>query len=291
MLKEMVDKIGEEQRQRRLHTEGHRRRRAALPREGGNNGREAGQEERHGEARQGDRREAGHEPGRPDREATSASPGLVEERKISGEQMVFVEKCKDPKSVTIFVRGGTKQVVDEAERAITDEIGALISALEVGKYVYGGGSTEEYSREGPARVREQRRRQGAARHTGVRGRAGGDTEDAGGQRRNGRHRHPGAAEEQAEGQGRQGLRGRRLQGGDQETWSKLGVIEPVKIKQQAISSATEATRPDTEDRRHDKLQGQGSRPRSGRPRRNDAGRDGRGMIPFRQRLPSFFVSI
>ena len=68
--------------------------------------------------------------------------GLVEERKISGEQMVFVEKCKDPKSVTIFVRGGTEHVVDEAERSITDVIGAVSSVVVDGKYVIGGGSIE-----------------------------------------------------------------------------------------------------------------------------------------------------
>jgi thermosome len=68
--------------------------------------------------------------------------GLVEERKISGEQMVFVEKCKDPKSVTIFVRGGTEHVVDEAERSITDVIGAVSSVIVHGKYVVGGGSIE-----------------------------------------------------------------------------------------------------------------------------------------------------
>ncbi len=68
--------------------------------------------------------------------------GLVEERKISGEQMVFVEKCKNPKSVTIFVRGGTEHVVDETERSITDVIGAISSVITDGKYVIGGGSIE-----------------------------------------------------------------------------------------------------------------------------------------------------
>jgi archaeal chaperonin len=68
--------------------------------------------------------------------------GLVEERKISGEQMIFVEKCKNPKSVTIFVRGGTEHVVDEAERSITDVIGAISSVIVDGKYVIGGGSIE-----------------------------------------------------------------------------------------------------------------------------------------------------
>jgi len=74
--------------------------------------------------------------------------GLVEERKIGGEAMVFVEQCKDPKSVTIFVRGGTDHVVSEVERAVIDARGAVSSALQDGKYVVGGGSVEmELSRE------------------------------------------------------------------------------------------------------------------------------------------------
>jgi thermosome len=68
--------------------------------------------------------------------------GLVEERKVAGEQMVFVENCKDPKSVTIFVRASTEHVVSEGERAIVDAIGAVSSAIEEGSFVTGGGSTE-----------------------------------------------------------------------------------------------------------------------------------------------------
>ncbi|NUN11429.1 thermosome subunit [Candidatus Micrarchaeota archaeon] len=68
--------------------------------------------------------------------------GLVEERKVAGEQMIFVEKCKDPKSVTILVRGSTNYVVDEAERSLTDALGAVSSAIEDGFYVTGGGSIE-----------------------------------------------------------------------------------------------------------------------------------------------------
>lgn len=68
--------------------------------------------------------------------------GLVEERKIAGEQMTFVEKCKEAKAVTLLVRGSTHHIVDEAERAITDAIGAVSSAIEEGHYVYGGGSIE-----------------------------------------------------------------------------------------------------------------------------------------------------
>ncbi|MGC8571973.1 MAG: thermosome subunit beta [Candidatus Micrarchaeia archaeon] len=68
--------------------------------------------------------------------------GLIEERKIGGEQMVFIEKCKNPKSVTIFVRGSTNQIIDEGERSLTDAIGAVSSAIESGYYNYGGGAIE-----------------------------------------------------------------------------------------------------------------------------------------------------
>ena len=74
--------------------------------------------------------------------------GSVEERKVGGEALVFVEGCKDAKSVTIFVRGGTDHVVSEVERAVVDARGAVASALEDGRYVVGGGSVEmELNRE------------------------------------------------------------------------------------------------------------------------------------------------
>ncbi|MDO8339835.1 MAG: thermosome subunit beta [Candidatus Burarchaeum sp.] len=68
--------------------------------------------------------------------------GVVREKKVAGEQMVYVEKCKDPKSVTIFVRASTSHVVSEGERAVKDCIGAVSSAVEDGSYVTGGGSIE-----------------------------------------------------------------------------------------------------------------------------------------------------
>jgi thermosome len=67
---------------------------------------------------------------------------LVEEQKIGDEQMIFVRDCKNPKAVSILVRGGTEHVVDEVDRAIEDAIGAVASAIEVGKVVPGGGAPE-----------------------------------------------------------------------------------------------------------------------------------------------------
>jgi thermosome len=68
---------------------------------------------------------------------------LVEEKKIAGEAMTFVRDCKDPKAVTLLVRGSTEHVVDEVDRSVEDAIGAVSSALEVGKIVSGAGAPEE----------------------------------------------------------------------------------------------------------------------------------------------------
>src|SRR3989344_5289200 len=58
--------------------------------------------------------------------------GVVREERIGDEEMVFVEKCKNPKAVTILVRGGTDHVVDEVKRALTDAVGDVIAAIKVG---------------------------------------------------------------------------------------------------------------------------------------------------------------
>ena len=67
---------------------------------------------------------------------------LVQEKKIAGDAMVFVEGCKNPKAVSLLVRGGSEHVVDEAERAVHDAVGATMSAILAGKVLAGGGSCE-----------------------------------------------------------------------------------------------------------------------------------------------------
>ncbi|UCC92090.1 MAG: thermosome subunit, partial [Candidatus Aenigmatarchaeota archaeon] len=68
--------------------------------------------------------------------------GLVEEKKIAGDEMIFVEKCREPKAVTILIRGGSEHVIDEVERAMEDAIKGVAAALELGKAVPGGGAVE-----------------------------------------------------------------------------------------------------------------------------------------------------
>lgn len=68
--------------------------------------------------------------------------GLVEERKISGDKMLFIEQCKNPHAVSIVIRGGTEHVVDEVERSLHDVLRVVGSIIEDGKAVAGGGAVE-----------------------------------------------------------------------------------------------------------------------------------------------------
>ncbi len=68
--------------------------------------------------------------------------GLIEERKIGDEDMTFVTDCKGAKAVSILIRGGTEHVVDEVERALHDALRVVGIALEDGKAVAGGGAPE-----------------------------------------------------------------------------------------------------------------------------------------------------
>ena len=67
---------------------------------------------------------------------------LVEEVKIGEDKLVYVRECKNPKAVTIVVRGGTEHVVDEAERSLHDALCVVRNAMEDGKIVPGGGAPE-----------------------------------------------------------------------------------------------------------------------------------------------------
>ncbi|OFV67971.1 MAG: thermosome subunit [Candidatus Syntrophoarchaeum caldarius] len=67
---------------------------------------------------------------------------LVEERRFGGDKMTIIEGCLDPKAVSIVLRGGTDYVVSELERAIHDALNTVGSAIEDRKIVAGGGSPE-----------------------------------------------------------------------------------------------------------------------------------------------------
>ncbi len=68
--------------------------------------------------------------------------GLVEEKKVGDQEAIYVTDCKNPKSVTILVRGGTEHVVDEIERGMIDALSSLVVAIQVGRVVAGAGAVE-----------------------------------------------------------------------------------------------------------------------------------------------------
>ncbi len=67
---------------------------------------------------------------------------LVEEVKIGDDKLIYVRECKDPRAVTIVLRGGSEHVVDEAERSLHDGLCVVRNAVEDGKIVAGGGASE-----------------------------------------------------------------------------------------------------------------------------------------------------
>ena len=67
---------------------------------------------------------------------------LVEERKIGNDKMTFVEGCKNPRAVTILIRGGTERIVDEAERSLHDALCVVRDIVEEPKVLAGGGAPE-----------------------------------------------------------------------------------------------------------------------------------------------------
>ncbi len=164
--------------------------------------------------------------------------GLVEEQKLGGEEMVFIRECKNPKAVSILVRGGTEHVVDEAKRAMDDAVMGVISTIEVGKVVSGGGSVEmELAR----KLREYAEGVGGREQLAINAFA--DAVET-------------VPRTLAESTGKDPIdilvelrtqhdKGRSSQGidvinGKVDDMKKLGVIESLKIKTQAIKSATEA---------------------------------------------------
>jgi len=165
--------------------------------------------------------------------------GLVEERKVAGDQMIFVEECKQPKAITILIRGGTEHVIDEVERAMEDAVKGIASALELGKIVPGGGATEiEVARELRKYAESLKGREQLAVNAfaeaveiipkSLAENAGLDPIDK-------------IAYLRAEHDKNENLMfGLNVFNGEIEDMLKLGIVEPLKIKLQAVKSASEA---------------------------------------------------
>jgi thermosome len=67
---------------------------------------------------------------------------LIEERKVGEDKMVFIEGAKNPKSISILIRGGLERLVDETERALRDALGTVADVIKDGRAIAGGGAVE-----------------------------------------------------------------------------------------------------------------------------------------------------
>ncbi|MEM3736630.1 MAG: thermosome subunit beta [Candidatus Bathyarchaeia archaeon] len=164
---------------------------------------------------------------------------LVEERKFGDDKLVFIEGCKDPKSVAIFLRGGLERFVDEAERAFHDALCVVADVYERPKIVAGGGAIET---EVAKRLRDYAAQVGGREQLAIEAfaesiegiprtlaeNAGLDPIDIIVSLR--------AAHEKAEGL----WHGVDVFKGKVVDMMEAGVVEPLKVKEQALKSAVEA---------------------------------------------------
>jgi len=163
--------------------------------------------------------------------------GIVQEKKIGEDKMVFVRECKEPKAVSILVRGGTEHVVDEAKRAMDDAVLGISSTLELSSYVYGGGAIEiELAR----KLRDYAASIGGKEQLAINAFAESLdiiprtlAESAG---KDAVELLVAAKSEHENGNVSYGI---NVNEGKIDDMEKLGVVEPTKIKFQAISSATD----------------------------------------------------
>ncbi len=68
----------------------------------------------------------------------------VEQRKVETEKWVFVEGCKNPRAITVLIRGGSQRVVDEVDRSLHDSLMVVKDVIEKPAVVAGGGAPEEF---------------------------------------------------------------------------------------------------------------------------------------------------
>jgi len=165
--------------------------------------------------------------------------GLVEERKIGDDKMVFIEDCKDPRSVSVLIRAGLERLVDEAERALKDALSVVIDVVHKPKVVTGAGAIEA---ELGKRLKEYAIKVGGREQLAIEAfaetlemipkiladNAGLDPIDIMVSLRSAHEKKSGAAY------------GVDVFDGKIKDMKKQGVIEAVRVKEQAIKSAAEA---------------------------------------------------
>lgn len=81
--------------------------------------------------------------------------GKVYATKLGDDDYIYIEECPSPKAVTVVIRGASKYATDEAERALNDALSVVRNAVEDGKMVYGGGAAEIHMHMAVKKLAEQ----------------------------------------------------------------------------------------------------------------------------------------
>jgi len=70
------------------------------------------------------------------------SAGRVYLNKLFDHELTFIEECENPKASSIVLRGSTRYVTEQISRALDDALGVVAATIEEGKVLIGGGACE-----------------------------------------------------------------------------------------------------------------------------------------------------
>ncbi len=164
--------------------------------------------------------------------------GMVHEKFVADSHMTFVEEAAEGKAVSLLLRGGTDHVVDELERAIHDALKVVAVAIEDEAILPGGGAVEielanqlkDYA--GTVKGREQLAVEAFANALNIIPRTLAENAGLDGidilMALNNAHEKDGLA-----------AQGIEITSGETMDMFEAKVIEPLRVKNQAIQAATE----------------------------------------------------
>ncbi len=161
----------------------------------------------------------------------------VEEKRVEEDNWVFIEGCKNPKAISILVRGGTQRVIDEADRSMHDALMVVKDVIEKPKIVYGGGAPEAFI---ALKLRDWSKSLSGRDQLAVEKFADAMESIPLALARNAGMNPIDTITQLRSRQSKEGkFTGVDVINGTIADFEKLGIIEPVKVKEQIIKSATE----------------------------------------------------
>ena len=161
----------------------------------------------------------------------------VEEKRVEEDNWVFIEGCKNPKAISILIRGGSQRVIDEADRSMHDALMVVKDVIEKPEIVYGGGAPESYV---ALKLRDWAKSLSGREQLAVEKFADAMESIPLALARNaGMNPIDSITQLRAKQNAGERFTGVDVVNGTVENFEKLGILEPLKVKEQIIKSATE----------------------------------------------------